>query len=130
LKGRWLALAREWNEPETEPPKPKDLPASCRSRLAFGPCRKTGANAPPVTMSISPKSAIRSNIMSTTVNPSVTKRSPGSFEGNGNQTREKNVFASNTVLPGAGQKPAARFFSWPDWRFDRPCYVPSPLNEF
>jgi hypothetical protein len=73
---------------------------------------------------------ISSKHMSTTVNQSVPERSPGSFDGNENEAREKDLFATNTVLPSAGQKPASRFFSWPDWRLDRPCYVPSPLNEF
>jgi len=61
---------------------------------------------------------------------SVPERASGSSDGKGNGAREKELFATGAVLQGDGQKPTSRFFSWPDWRFDRPCYVPSPLNEF
>jgi hypothetical protein len=68
--------------------------------------------------------------MNTTLNPSVPERPPGSFPAIPNGAGETDLFATHTARHTAAQKPASNVFSWPDWRFDRPCYDPSPLNEF
>jgi hypothetical protein len=45
-----------------------------------------------------------------------------------NSSRDFAATTSNTS-GNADQRPAGKMFSWPNWAFDRPGAIPSPLNE-
>jgi hypothetical protein len=67
--------------------------------------------------------------MTTTLDQPARESVLKAFEPDGSSARLNNLSATDAAAQNDLQRPTARFFLPPDWRYYRPCAVPSPLND-